>query len=39
MAEGQAVTYKPTKKLDDMITIEKLPETLRANKAKSVRVT
>ena len=30
MAEGQAVTYKVTKKLDDMEPIEALPALLRA---------
>ena len=29
MAEGQAVTYKITKKFDDMRPIEKLPDMLR----------
>jgi hypothetical protein len=31
MAEGQAVTYKITKKLADMMPIDDLPKTLRAN--------
>jgi hypothetical protein len=31
MAEGQAVTYKITKKLADMLPIDALPDTLRAN--------
>jgi hypothetical protein len=31
MAEGQAVTYKITKKLADMIPIDNLPNTLRAS--------
>lgn len=31
MAEGQAVTYKITKKLSEMMPIESLPDTLRAN--------
>ncbi len=39
MAEGQAVTYKITKKLDDMIDIEQLPATLRANRAGRIDVT
>lgn len=30
MAEGQAVTYKITKKYDDMEPIEKLPDLIRA---------
>lgn len=29
MAEGQAVTYKLTKKLDDIVAIEQLPSWLR----------
>jgi hypothetical protein len=31
MAEGQAVTYKITKKLADMMPIDDLPNTLRSN--------
>jgi hypothetical protein len=31
MAEGQAVTYKITKKLSDMIPIDDLPDKLRTN--------
>ena len=29
MAEGQAVTYKLTKRVDDMVDIEALPERIR----------
>ena len=29
MAEGQAVTYKITKKLDDLMPVETLPKLLR----------
>ena len=32
MAEGQAVTYKITKKLTDMMPIDDLPKTLRSKK-------
>jgi hypothetical protein len=31
MAEGQAVTYKLTKKLDDMLDIAKLPGLVRTS--------
>ena len=31
MAEGQAVTWKITKKLEDMMPIDDLPKTLRTN--------
>ncbi len=34
MAEGQAVTYKITKKLADMLPIDVLPKTLRATLKK-----
>lgn len=38
MAEGQAVTYKITKKLSDMIPIDELPDTLRDNLSRAIPV-
>ncbi len=35
MAEGQAVTYKLTKKLDDMMDIAELPEFVRVALAEN----
>ena len=37
MAEGQAVTYKLTKKLDDMVVIEDMPSWIRRIDAERSR--